>query len=615
MVGVNIFQFASLSTTVPLMDNVVAKDDIKLPGSVYQTLPTSITDQLDRLVAYLNQVPVKELLLGLAIVLFLSIILKSVFSVSSKLAMESVSQSVVRDLMTSMYSHIQELPVQYFSTNRTGDIISRLTNDVYVVQSTLSARLAQCVTEIFQLPFLIGAAFILNWKMTLIAGIFLPILLGPIIMIGQRLRKLSKKTQEKIADIVSLLEETITGIRIVRAFNMEKYEVSRFYSRAHKYYKLRMKAIRRDVLVSPLTEIVGVLCMLVVGILLLKPVLEGKESLGPVVAFCAALLISIKPFRSLGKLNNVIQRSSAALKRIYDLLDTVPSIREIPNAIEIQPLQHELRFDRVAFQYNPETEPIIKNLSLTVKSGEMIAIVGPSGAGKTSLVNLLPRFFDVTEGTILFDGIDIRDATFASLRGQIGIVTQETVLFNDTVANNIAYGKSDADRDKIVAAARAANADIFIGEMADGYDTIIGERGTLLSGGQRQRLAIARAIYKDPQILILDEATSALDTESERLVQEAIDHLVENRTVFAIAHRLSTIQHADRILVMSDGEVVQIGSHDALITDEEGLYRKLHDMQFQNSSEAVPTGLVDFIKYKFREARKKHTTKDSSLEV
>ena len=337
--------------------------------------------------------------------------------------------------------------------------------------------------------------------------------------------------------------------------------------------------------------------------------------MGPVVAFCAALLISIKPFRSIGKLNNVIQRSSAALKRIYDLLDTVPSIREIPNAIEIQPLQHELRFDSVAFQYNPETEPIIKNLSLTVKSGEMIAIVGPSGAGKTSLVNLLPRFFDVTEGTILFDGIDIRDATFASLRGQIGIVTQETVLFNDTVANNIAYGKSDADRDKIVAAARAANADIFIGEMADGYDTIIGERGTLLSGGQRQRLAIARAIYKDPQILILDEATSALDTESERLVQEAIDHLVENRTVFAIAHRLSTIQHADRILVMSDGEVVQIGSHDALITDEEGLYRKLHDMQFQNSSEAVPTGLVDFIKYKFREARKKHTTKDSSLEV
>jgi subfamily B ATP-binding cassette protein MsbA len=287
-------------------------------------------------------------------------------------------------------------------------------------------------------------------------------------------------------------------------------------------------------------------------------------------------------------------------------------IKEAPAAADLPPFTDEMRFSNVTFSYEQDEPPIIKDLNLTVHAGEMIALVGPSGAGKTTLVNLIPRFYDVTDGSICIDNIDIRDVTFESLREQIGIVTQETFLFNDSIQNNIAFGRHDVTRGDIEQAARAANAHEFIMELPQGYNTIIGERGVRLSGGQRQRLAIARAIFKNPRILILDEATSALDTESERLVQEAIDRLVENRTVFAIAHRLSTIQHADRILVLSNGEVVQIGPHDVLITDEEGLYRKLHDMQFQNPQEEVPTGFVDFIKYKFREARKKHTNKSSS---
>ncbi len=604
IIGVNLFNFASIGAVIPLVDKVISKKDVKLPQSVYDILPISITNYLDIFVDKINAIPAKDLFINLAIFLFVGIVLKSFFGYIMKVSMESVAQNVMRDFTTKMYSHIQELPVEYFDKMRTGELISRLTNDVNLVQASLSARFTDNIAQITQIPGLIFALLIINWRMALFAGIFLPLILGPIALIGKYLQKLSKKTQEKIADITSILQETIAGIRIVRAFNMEKYETDRFYYQTTKYCKLRIKAIVRSALVSPLTEIVGVSCLIIVASMLLMPVIEGKENTGNVVAFVAALLIMIKPLRCIGKINNIVRRSMAAIIRIYALLDTEPSIKEVPGAVNMESVRDEIKFNNVYFHYDVNEPPVINNLSLSVKSGEMVAIVGPSGAGKTTLVNLLPRFYEVTGGEITIDGEDIRDMTFKSLRGQIGIVTQETFLFNDSVKNNIAYGRSDILMEQIVEAAKAANAHDFISDMPEGYDTIIGERGVRLSGGQRQRLAIARAILKNPNILIFDEATSALDTESEKLVQEAIDRLVENRTVFAIAHRLSTIQHADKILVLSDGKLVQMGNHETLLKDEEGLYKRLHDMQFGNMNNPRDVKLFEFIKKKYLDSKK-----------
>ncbi|MCK5852215.1 ABC transporter ATP-binding protein [bacterium] len=604
IIGVNLFNFASIGAVIPLVDKVISKKDVKLPQSVYDILPISITNYLDIFVDKINAIPAKDLFINLAIFLFIGIVLKSFFGYIMKVSMESVAQNVMRDFTTKMYSHIQELPVEYFDKMRTGELISRLTNDVNLVQASLSARFTDNIAQVTQIPGLIFALLLLNWKMALFAGIFLPLILGPIALIGKYLQKLSKKTQEKIADITSILQETIAGIRIVRAFNMEKYETDRFYYQTTKYCKLRIKAIVRSALVSPLTEIVGVSCLIIVASMLLMPVIEGNENTGNVVGFVAALLIMIKPLRCIGKINNIIRRSMAAIVRIYALLDTEPSIKEVPGAIDMGPVRDEMKFNNVYFHYDINEPPVINDLSFSIKSGEMVAIVGPSGAGKTTLVNLIPRFYEVTGGEITVDGEDIRDMTFKSLRSQIGIVTQETFLFNDSVKNNIAYGRSDILIEQIVEAAKAANAHDFISDMPEGYNTIIGERGVRLSGGQRQRLAIARAILKNPNILIFDEATSALDTESEKLVQEAIDRLVENRTVFAIAHRLSTIQHADKILVLSDGKLVQVGNHETLLKDEGGLYKRLHDMQFGNTNNPRDVKLFEFIKKKYLDPKK-----------
>ena len=608
IIGVNVFQVASLTALVPFVDNIINRKEIILPKSIYQTLgwvPFDVISYLEAWVEILNKTPPKILLFWLAIFVLGSYLLKNIFKYIMQVTMESVAQNVMRDFTVKMYSHLQILPVQYFAKMRTGELISRVTNDVNMVQASLSARFSNNLAEIVQLPSLLIVAIVLNWKMTLLAGIFLPLIMGPIAIIGRRLRKLAKKSQEKIADITSILQETISGVRIVRAFNMENYEIDRFKIQADKYCKLRVKSVIRASLVSPLTEIVGILCILVVAGFLIKPVLENKETAGPIMLYVGALLVSIKPFRSIGKVNNIIQKSLAAIVRIYNLLDTDPEIKEIPGAVDIDSLKKEIRFEHVSFSYEKDATPVVSNLNLTVRAGEMVAVVGPSGAGKTSLVNLIPRFYEVTEGSILFDGIDIRDLTFSSLRNQIGIVTQETFLFNDSVRNNIAYGRSDISMEQIEEATKAANAHDFILEMPEGYDTIIGERGVRLSGGQRQRLAIARAILKNPPVLIFDEATSALDTESERLVQQAIDRLVENRTVFAIAHRLSTIHHADKILVIDEGKVVQVGDHESLMADDDGLYKRLHNLQYDGNNKSDDMKIIDFVKQKIKHAKAK----------
>lgn len=639
MIGVNVTQFASVGTIAPFADRILpaltasdreevpqwmckvsrywsarpltnnylsaklkldeklsegqkkeatAKEDkylIRIPDSTRQVIPEGIMAKVDVYVEKLNAINPTKLARSLLVFILLMILLRVFFSVSLHLVMEGVSQSMVCKLMDMMYRKLQELPIRYFNVNRTGDLISRITNDVNVVQATLSARLADSVAEISSLPFIACMLLAINWKVSIFCAVFLPLILAPIIIIGQRIRKISKKTQEKIADIVSILQETITGIRIVRAFNTENYEIKRFDRQLRKYYEQRMAGIRNDVMVSPLTELAGVLCLIVVGSLLLISVMTGEATIGTIIAYLTILLLSIKPFRSIGKLNNVIQRSKAALNRIYEVLDTVPEIRERENPVEAPPMEKELRFEHVSFSYDLEEGKVIDDFNLTIKPGEMIALVGPSGSGKTTIANLIPRFYDCTEGSVTIDGIDVKDLSFSSLRGQMGMVSQDTILFNNTIAGNIAYGLRKYDMNDVQAAAMAANAHEFIMEMPEGYDTIIGEHGVRLSGGQRQRLAIARAIFKNPSILILDEATSALDTESERLVQEAIDNLVENRTVIAIAHRLSTIRHADRIIVLKDGKVQEIGSHEELIKNENGIYYKLCMLQSSDENQ------------------------------
>ncbi|MCX7847976.1 MAG: ABC transporter ATP-binding protein/permease [bacterium] len=609
ILGVSTFELGSMGTILPFFGKVVTNELVRLPQPVitaldkFSVLIPNLRTRVDHLVDQINHADRRKLLIAIAVFLVTATFLKGLFDFTMKVSMEIVAQNVMRDFMSRMYRHLQQLPIQYFSKTRTGELVSRITSDVHLVQAALSAQFVDCLAEAARLPIYMAVALFWNWKMSLLAAIGLPLLMGPIVHIGQRVRRLSKKTQEKVADIISLLTETIIGIRIVRAFNMEQYEIDRFEKLANRFRSLRISSIRREAAISPLTELVGVTILVLVALNLFLPVLEGREKLNNVAMFCGALLLMLKPFRSIAKLNNIVQRASAAIRRIYTLLDTPITIKEAPGAISLPPLQHEIRFEHVYFAYEPDAPPVIKDLNLTVHAGEFIAIVGPSGSGKTTLVNLIPRFYEVTSGAILIDGVDIRDVTFSSLRQQIGMVTQETVLFNDTVRNNIAYGRADIPLEQIVAAAQAANADAFIRELPQGYDTLIGEHGVRLSGGQRQRLAIARAILKNPRILILDEATSSLDTESERLVQEAIDRLVANRTVFAIAHRLSTVQHADRILVLHDGEAVQIGSHDALIADEDGLYKKLHDLQFRDTTHSIPSGFLDFIKMKIRQAR------------
>ncbi|MBO7448390.1 ABC transporter ATP-binding protein [bacterium] len=558
---------------------------IKIPDSTRQVLPASWMAKVEEIADTLNANNPTKLARALLHFIFVMILLRVFFSVSLHLIMEGVSQSMVCKLMDMMYCKLQELPIRYFNVNRTGDLISRITNDVNVVQATLSARLADSVAEISSLPFIACMLLALNWKVSIFSAIFLPIIMAPIIIIGQRIRKISKKTQEKIADIVSILQETITGIRIVRAFNTEEYEIGRFRRQLRKYYEQRMSGIRNDVMVNPLTELAGILCLVVVGSLLLISVMTGEATFGTIIAYLTILLLSIKPFRSIGKLNNVIQRSKAALNRIYEVLDTVPEIRECESPIDAPPMQKELRLNHVYFSYDEAEGNVIEDIDIAIRPGEMIALVGPSGSGKTTIANLIPRFYDCTQGSVTIDGVDIRNLSFSSLRGQMGMVSQDTILFNNTIAGNIAYGLKKYDMVDVEAAAMAANAHEFIMEMPDGYNTIIGEHGVRLSGGQRQRLAIARAIFRNPSILILDEATSALDTESERLVQEAIDNLVENRTVIAIAHRLSTIRHADRIIVMKEGKIQQVGSHDELIKDESGMYYKLCMMQFTDEEQ------------------------------
>ena len=500
--------------------------------------------------------------------------LKGLFTFLQAVLMEQVGQRVIRDMRDRLYRHSIGLSAEFFTQARTGDLISRLTNDILLIQETLVRTFADFFLQPLSMVFYLIVAFVLNWQLALVAFVVLPLVLLPILTVARRIRRSTGRMQEKLADLTSILQETFEGIRVVKAFNMEPYETARFERENRALYRFALRIVRRLNIVRPVIELLGgitIAAVLVIGVGLFRMPVEV------IFAFVAAVVLLYEPIKKTGALHNKVQISIAAAQRVFHILDRRPSVVEKPDAGVLPPIRTGIAYDHVSFRY--EQEPVLRDVSITAKRGEIVAIVGPSGSGKTTAVNLLLRFYDPTEGGITIDGTDLRDVTLASLREQIGLVTQDVVLFNDTVAANIAYGRPDTPPKAVAEAARIANADEFIRALPEGYDTVIGERGVKLSGGQRQRLAIARALLRNPPILVLDEATSALDTESERLVQQAIDRLMQHRTALVIAHRLSTIQHADKIVVLSDGRIVEEGTHPELV-EAGGLYRKLYEMQF-----------------------------------
>jgi len=501
-------------------------------------------------------------------------VVRGVGSYLSAYLIQWVGNRVVMDMRVEAFTHLQNLSVAYFDQNKTGEMISRTVNDTSLLERAVSTVL----TDLVRQPLLLAGGtvylFVLNWRLAFAAFVLFPLAVLPVVIFGRKVRRWARQGQERLADIVSVMQEAIVGVRIVKAFNMESHELGRFAEQCRLFFGRIMRVVRAKAMVEPMVVIVasfGIVCALAYAAVTQMPFED-------LITFGLGMVLLFDPAKRLGRLHLSIQQSSAAADRVFEVLDTEIAVTDKPDAAVLDPPVREVRFEGVSFSYHEE--PVLSGIDVTVGHNERVAIVGSSGSGKTTLVNLLPRFFDVTEGRILINGVDVRDATLVSLRSLVGLVTQETFLFHDTVSRNISYGTPGADRQQIEEAARRAHAHEFVVDMPQGYETVIGERGVRMSGGQRQRLAIARAIMRDPPILILDEATSSLDTESERMVQEALDELMEGRTVFAIAHRLSTIANCNRVLVLDDGRIVEQGTHSGLY-ELGGIYRRLYDLQFE----------------------------------
>ena len=492
--------------------------------------------------------------------------------------MQYVGESIIKRLRDSLYDRITDLSLAFFHKERTGVLMSRITNDVNIIKNMVSTAVTGALRDCFTIVGLTGVIFYRDWKLAIIAFFILPLAFFPIVKFGRRVRRFSTRSQESMADLNAFLHETFTGNKIVKAFGREDDEKKSFFSKSYKVFRFEIKSLRVKALTSPVMEVLGG-----VGVALViwyggNGVVEGNSTPGTFFSFMTAVMLFYAPVKKLSKLNNTVQQGLAAADRIFDVLETESEIEDPIHPKPVQAGSHRITFDDVSFSYDG-AETVLKNINLDVKPGEVIALVGMSGGGKTSLVNLIPRFYDVTGGAIRLDGVDIRDISISDLRRQVAIVTQEPILFNDTIKQNISYGKPDATDLEIENAAKAAYIYRFIDNLPKQFDTVIGELGSRLSGGEKQRMCIARALLKDAPILILDEATASLDTEAERLVQKALENLMKGRTSFVIAHRLSTIAYADRIIVIVGGRIVEEGQHEDLLAME-GEYYNLYQMQF-----------------------------------
>lgn len=565
----SLFDWVSIAMIVPVTDKVLNNGKIvfpfKLPGG------------LESFISLVNAVPQKKLLDILIVFIPALFLLKGMFNFLYSFYMSRIGQLCVRDIRSHLYEKLQSLCLEYFTKKRSGELISRITNDVKLVENALSYGTTDLAYQSFLVILFAFTIFFIHWKLALLSLLLIPLIGFPVVKVGRVLRKISRNTQEKMADINSLLVETISGVRIVKAFCMEPYEVGKFKRQNQDYYKLSMRAIKRTLILSPATEFMGVLTGVFVLAWVGNDVIQGRLSFGVFGLYLGSLFSLIRPLKKLSQVNSINQQALAANTRIYEVLDAPITVKEAPHPRILKRISGNIEFKEVSFSYGQAE--VLRAVSFIVTAGEIVAIVGTSGAGKSTILDLLARFYDPQKGTISIDASDIRDASLKSLRGQIGLVTQDTVLFNDTVKANISYGNlEETALQRIEDAARKANAHDFILKLPQGYDTFIGERGVRLSGGERQRLAIARALFKNPPILLLDEATSQLDSESERVVQDALNAAMQGRTVLMVAHRLSTVRNASKIIVLDKGEIVMTGTHQELLSSD-GLYRRLCEIQ------------------------------------
>jgi ATP-binding cassette, subfamily B, bacterial MsbA len=544
-------------------------------------------------VAYLIKPIIDEALPGdghlpfWATAILLAYLAKGLGAYFSAFLMTDIGQRVVRDLRDELFRHTLDQSAEFFSQRTTGQLMSRVTNDVSQVQQAVSETIGDLLREGLALFGYAALLFYWDYRLALVCVTGAPIVVYPLVRLGQRVRRTSRRSQEELERLSHITAEAFAGHRIVKAFGAEGHEAQRFKRASERLYRTNLKVTSTVAILPPLMEFLGGVAVVALIWYGNRRIGSGEMTQGNFLAFIFAAFMMYTPVKKLSRVNTNLQQAIAAAERIFEMLDTHSEVKERPGARMLPPLDHSVEFRNVGFTYKDSGAPILQDVSFGVRAGEVVAIVGLSGAGKTTLVNLIPRFYDVTGGQILVDGVDIRDVTLRSLRSQVGIVTQETVLFDDTIASNIAYGTPGATRADIEAAARTAHAHEFISGLPDGYETDIGERGQRLSGGQRQRLAIARALLKNSPILILDEATSSLDAESEQLVQDALANLMRNRTAFVIAHRLSTVRRADKIVALERGRVAEIGTHEELLTRSGGVYAKLYSLQiFDREPEA-----------------------------